>query len=336
MTLARSIFVFIGALVFSVLLWAYVRLSAVSEADRDLPVALTAPKGFALVSGLPERLHARVRGAGWQILLMDFTHNADFTFDLSERAMLPGDSILIHSDELSNSAVLPSELRVLKVDPDSLELRFGKAVRKTVPVESRLEVEPAKGYTLVGPATVTPAAITVSGAADILDSLRSVPTQLAAVNQARESVDRTLPLTDSLDNFISFQNASPVAVHVTVEAVGERRITGIPVAIEALPPQAEIVLIPSTIVVTIRGGVDELAKLTPQSIHASVMYDPASLDTASAMVPQVEVGSGVTYLFSDPSSLRFILRKKSEPQPGTRQNPPKGTRTTERNDHAAP
>ena len=315
MTLARSIFVFLGALIFSALLWSYVRLSAAYEADVDLPVKLTAPKGFALASGLPERLHARVRGAGWQILLMNFTKNSSFRFDLSERTMLPGDSILIHSDELSNSAILPSELRVLKVEPDSLELQFGKAIRKVLTVESRLEIEPARGYTVVGSPSMAPRTVAVLGAANILDSFASIPTQTAQVRNAREDVDRTLPLTDSLDNFISIPNEPVIAVHVSVEAVGERRVARIPVAVEAIPPQYELVLIPSTVAITIRGGVDQLAKLTPEAIRASVMYNPAVLDTASAMVPDIEVPKGTTYLSCDPASLRFILRKKLEPAP---------------------
>lgn len=331
MTLARSIFIFIGALIFSVLLWAYVRLSAANEADRDLPVKLTPPKGFALVSGLPERLHTRIRGAGWQILLMDFTHNAQFNFDLSERAMLQGDSILIHSDEVANSAVLPSELHVLKVDPDSLELQFGKSVHKIVPVESHLDVQPARGYTLVGSATMTPNAVTVIGAPQILDSLKTIPTQSLVIRNARENVDRTIPLTDSLDNFIAYQNASQVGVHVLVEAVGERRITNIPVTVEGLPPQYDLVLIPNTISVTLRGGVDELAKLTAQAIHARVMFDLATLDTASVMVPNVEAAQRITYLFSEPASLNFILRKKSVPA-----TPPNPKGAAERKIHAAP
>jgi len=319
MTLARSIFMFLGALIFSTLLWAYVRLSAAYDADVDLPVKLTAPKGFALASGLPERLHARVRGAGWQILLMDFSKTSSFRFDLSERAMLPGDSILIHSDELSNSAILPSELRVLKVEPDSLDLQFGKAVRKVISIEPRLEVEPVRGYTIVGSPSVTPRAVLVFGAASILDSLSSLPTQPATVRSAREDVDRSLPLSDSLDNFITIPNAPVVAVHVSIEAVGERNITRIPVAIEALPPQFELVLIPSTVSVTIRGGVDQLAKLTSDSIHASVMYSPVVLDTASEIVPEIEVPKGMTYLFSDPASFRYIIRKKSEPAPAKKE-----------------
>ncbi|MFI5202124.1 MAG: YbbR-like domain-containing protein, partial [Candidatus Kapaibacterium sp.] len=289
MTLARSIFIFLGALIFSVLLWSYVRLSAASEVDMDLPVKLTAPKGFALASGMPERLHTRVRGAGWQILLMGLTHNAAFRFDLSERTVLPGDIIPIHSDELVNSAVLPSELRVLKVEPDSLELRFAKAIQKVVPIEPRLDVEPASGYLIVGVPTFTPHAVLATGAASILDSLYSIPTQAAIVRNAREDVERTLPLSDSLGNFISISNAPAVTVHISVEAVGERRVVRVPVAIEALPPQYELILIPSTVAITVRGGVGELAKLTPQSIHASVMYNPVVLDTASEIVPEIEV-----------------------------------------------
>ncbi len=312
MTLARSIFIFLGALIFSVLLWSYVRLSAAYEADVDLPVTLMAPKGFALSAGLPERIHARVRGPGWQILLMNFTKNAQFRFDLSERIVLPGDKILVHSDEISNAATLPSELRVLKVEPDSLDLRFGKAVRKVVPVAPRLDVEAAHGYTTVGAPSFTPRAVLVVGAASILNSLSSLSTQTAVVRNAREDVDRTLPLSDSLDNFISVPNAPAVSVHVSVQAVGERRIARVPVSIVALPAHYELMLVPSTVAVTVRGGVDQLAKLTPHSIQASVMYNPMVLDTASAVVPKVEVPKGMTYLFSDPASLRFIIRKQSE------------------------
>ena len=177
---------------------------------------------------------------------------------------------------------------------------------------------------------MTPNTIAVVGAEQILDSLKAIPTQSALVRNARENVDRTLPLTDSLDNFIAYQSASQVGVHVAIEAVGEKRVANLPVTIQGLPPQYDLVLIPSTISVTLRGGVDELAKLSPHSIHASVMFDPATLDTASTMVPAVETAPGITYLFSEPASLRFILRKRSEP------SLPAKPKVAERKIHAAP
>jgi hypothetical protein len=310
MTLARGILIFLGALLFSALLWAYVRLSAAYEADVDLPIKLTAPKGYALASGLPERLHTRVRGAGWQILLMDFTKNANFQFDLSERALPTEEMVTLHSDEISNAAVLPSELRVLKVEPDSLELQFGKALEKRVAIEPRLVVLPATGYTIVGEPMVTPRTVAVVGAPEVLDSLFAIPTQSDTVLGAREDVDRALLITDSLNNFIAIPSAPKITVHVAVQAIGERKISGIPVIIDALPPQFELLLIPGAIAVTIRGGVEELAKLQPSAIHAHVMYNPMVFDTARAVTPQIEVLKGLTYLSSDPPSVKFILRRK--------------------------
>jgi YbbR domain-containing protein len=312
MTLARGILIFLGALLFSVVLWAYVRLSSAYEADVDLPIKLTAPKGYALASGLPERLHTRVRGAGWQILLMNFTKNANFQFDLTERALPPEELVTLHSDEISNGAVLPSELRILKVEPDSLELQFGKAMEKRVTVEPRLDVQPARGYIIVGEPVVTPRSVSVVGAGSVLDSLTAIPTQSLSVRDAREDVDRVLPLTDSLDNVIAIPSAPKISVHVSVQAIGERKIAGVPVIIEALPPQFDLVLLPGTITVTVRGGVEELAKLAPTAIQARVMYNPMILDSAQAITPHVDVPKGLTYLASDPPNLRFIVRRKSE------------------------
>jgi hypothetical protein len=311
MTLARGILIFLGALIFSVLLWAYVRLSAAYEADVDLPIKLTAPKGYALASGLPQRLHTRVRGAGWQILLMGFTKNSDFQFDLSQRALPPEAMVTLHSDEISTAAVLPSELRVLKVEPDSLELQFGKAIEKRVNITPRIYVQPSRGYTIVGEPTVTPRTITVVGTNSVLDSLLALPTQSDTVSGANEDVDQALLITDSLDNYLATPNAPKITVHVDVQAIGEKRIPGVPLVIDALPPQFELLLIPGTIAVTVRGGVEELAKLPPSAIHARVMYNPMVLDTARTVTPQFEVPKGLTYLSSDPPSIKFILRRKS-------------------------
>jgi hypothetical protein len=311
MTLFRGILIFVGALIFSVLLWAYVRLSSAYEADVDLPIKLIAPKGFALASGLPERLHTRVRGAGWQIMLMNFTKNANFNFDLSERALSPEALVTLHSDEITNAAILPSELRVLKVDPDSLQLQFGKAIEKRIAISPRLGVTPSRGYMIAGEPQVTPRYVIVVGAANILDSLTQIPTQTIAVGDAREDVDRTINIGDSLENFITVKNVQKIAVHVDVQAIGERKIVGVPVTIEALPPQYDLIFIPGMVNITLRGGVDDIAKLPMSSVHARVVYDPMVFDTARVISPKVDVPKGMTFLFSDPANLRFIVRRKT-------------------------
>jgi hypothetical protein len=311
LSLTRSIFIILAALVFSALLWAYVRLSSAYESDIDLPAKVIAPKGYALSGGLPGHLHARVRGAGWQIMLLNFTSNANFRFDLTERAVAgPGGSLVLKSDEIANAAVLPSELRVLKVEPDSLRLDFSKAVQKEIAVVPHVEVTPAKGFVL-GMTTITPAHVTVVGSQQILDSLVSISTSPIQVNNAKEPVDQVVQISDSLDNFITVLNAPKINVHVNVEPIGERTLTMVPIAIDALPPDHELVLSPGLVSVTVRGGVDELAKLAAANIHARVVYDPVYFDTAHTVAPKIEVPKEITYLSCEPRNLRFIVRKRS-------------------------
>ena len=326
MTFTRSIFIFLGALIFSALLWSYVRLSAAYEADVDLPIKLNPPKGYALSSGLPERLHARVRGAGWQILLMNFAKNARFQFDFTNRTIqilpagleqvLPKEGtteglLLIRSDEIVNSVMMPSELRVLKVEPDSLQLNFRKMGERRVLVVPDLDIQPGRGYVIVGIPTVSPVAVTVVGASNVLDSLKSFPTKPIVVHNAKEDVDRTIDLSDSLDNFVSLPNSPKITVHVDIQAIGERTMNGMPITVDALPPQYEMILIPNTIATTVRGGVDALAKLNASSVHAHVTFDPVIFDTAQTVTPKIDVPSGITLLSEDPPGVRFIIRRKA-------------------------
>jgi hypothetical protein len=171
-------------------------------------------------------------------------------------------------------------------------------------------VKPAKGFVL-GMTTITPAHIIVTGAPQVLDSLTAISTSPIEVNNAKEPVDQVVQISDSLENFLTVLNAPKINVHVNVEPVGERTITMVPVAIDALPPEYELLLSPAVVSVTMRGGVDELAKLPPASIHARVVYDPHYFDTAHTAEPKVEVPKEVTYLNSEPRALRFIVRKKS-------------------------
>ena len=311
MTLGRSIIVFVVSLIFSALLWSYVRLSSAYEADVDFPIKLTAPKGYALASGLPERLHARVRGAGWQILVMNFVKNADFQFDLSERAVLLNTPFVISPDEITHSARMPSELRILKVDPDSLKLYFSNALEKRVAVKPRINVQPGSGYVLVGQPQISPAFVTIVGARTVLDSLDSISTQTMEVSDAKEDVDMKVDLSDSMASFITVPNAPKIKIHFDIQAVGEKTFNMIPVTIDALPPQYDVMLIPGTTSVTVRGGVDELAKLTSSSIHAHVMYDPMIFDTAHMIAPKIEVPQSITFLSSEPTRLKFIMRRKT-------------------------
>jgi hypothetical protein len=322
MGLGRRIGIAITALVVSVFLWSYVHLSQSYEADVDIPIVLTPPHGMALTSGIQERLHTRIRGAGWQILTMGFTHSSYFQLDLSERAFADPTvhDLIIHADDLVHMVVLPSEIKLVRVEPDSIKMSFGVVVQRRIPLRVPMEVVPAAGYAVIGKAVMAPATILVEGSKDILDSLSSYPTKPLHVAQAREDIDKEVELLDTLSNEIKVLQPQPIRVKVNIEALAERVFANVPIEVEAVPPGQEVLFIPGDVSVTLRGGVDQLSNLSPSQLRAHVVYDAMEFDTAQRVKPVIDYPAGTSFLLSSPERVRFVVRKKSPAKNGDVKN----------------
>jgi YbbR domain-containing protein len=310
--LARRIGILSAAIFFAILLWSFVHLSSNYEVDMDLPIEITSPTGFAIATELPEKIHAKFSGIGWRLMLMNFTRNSHFKLDLTERDTkdLATGKFFITKEDLASSSALPSDVRLMKIVPDSLGIQFSREMTKRVPVELRLDVSPAAGYTLVGDPLIAPVQVTLKGSSILLDSLRAFPTKVLRVHNVRETFTKSLDLSDTLKDEITSFSTSSINVRITVEAIAERVFKEIPIAIEALPPDRDLLLNPGMISVTLRGGVDQLAKLDPMTLHAKVIYDATRFDTLSVVKPSIDAPKGIEVLSTEPVEVRFVVRKK--------------------------
>lgn len=313
MGFSRRFGIALTALIVAALLWTYVHLSKPYEAEIDIPVSIAPPQGLAIASGLPERLHARVKGAGWQILLLEFTGNAKFELDLSQRIfpLTNPNTLQLTAEEIRNGARLPSDVELLMVEPDTLDVSFGRVIRKQVPIRPVMNISPGRGYALVGQPVANPPFITVEGSQDILDSIHFFPTKSLSKSNARETVSESVELLDTLSNSVRVLSNPLVTVRQSVQAIGERTFTYVPVHPDAAPTDKEILFVPGFISVTLRGGVEDLARLKSDDIRAYVMYDPMRFDSAEYVVPSVSTPQGISFLSSKPSSVRFVVRRRA-------------------------
>jgi hypothetical protein len=56
--------------------------------------------------------------------------------------------------------------------------------------------------------------------------------------------------------------------------------------------------------------VDELAKLDPAKVRASVIYDMDAFDTLTSIKPSIILPKGIEFLYSEPANVKFVIRKK--------------------------
>ncbi|MFI5264534.1 MAG: CdaR family protein [Candidatus Kapaibacterium sp.] len=312
MGLARRIGILSAAIFFALLLWSYVHLSSNYEVDMDLPIEITSPAGFAVATELPKRIHARFSGIGWRLMLMNFTRNSHFKLDLSERDTkdLAIGKFFITKEDLATSSTLPSDVKLIKMVPDSLGIQFSREMTKRLPIDLRLDVTPAAGYAIVGDPLIAPVQVLIKGSSILLDSLRAFPTKVLKAHNIRETFTKTLDISDTLKDEITSLSTTTITVRIAVEAIAERVFKEIPISVEAVPPDRDLLLNPGSISVTLRGGVDQLAKLDPMTLHASVIYDATRFDSLSVIKPLVEAPKGIEVLSTEPGEVKFVVRKK--------------------------
>ncbi len=312
MGLARKLGILFAAIFFALTLWTYVHLAGTYEFETDIPLEVTPPTGLALAGEIPSSIHAKLQGAGWELVLMDITKDAKFTVDLSARdpQTLQSGQLYLTTEELSASPLMPQDIKVLKIQPDSIRLIFGREITKRLPISPRLDVQPADGFTLVGDPLIAPGYITVSGSSAVLDSLRFFPTKVLRLRNLRESVTKQLELSDSLREAITDRTITSITIKLNVQAVAEKVFTDVPVTVDAVPPGRDVMLMPQTVTVTLRGGVDQLSDLESSEIKARVSYNMLSFDTATSVKPEFHLPKGLEFLTSDPPELKFIVRKQ--------------------------
>ncbi len=311
MGLARRIGVLTAAIFFALVLWAYVHLSGTYEVDVDLPLVIKTPAGFAISNTLPEKIHVRLSGPGWRLLMVNATRNSKLKLDLSERDSKEFlSTFYITKDELLTNSSLPSDVKLIKMEPDSLGVQFSRESIRRVAIEIRTDIQPASGYVIVGDPAITPSTVTLHGSNILIDSIRSFPTKLLRSRGAHESFTQTLELSDTLAEVLTSRSINSVSVHVTIEAVAERLFNDIPVTVEAMPGDRELFLDPAMVSVVVRGGVDQLAKLSRDAIKAKIVYDAIKFDSISTLAPQIDAPTGIEVLQSQPTQVRFVIRKK--------------------------
>ncbi len=313
MGLARKIGIACAALFIALILFTYVHLAGTFEVDLDIPLEVTSPQGYALATDIPQKIHTKLRGPGWRLILLNFTGKTKFTIDLSTRdPQTLQAKVFLTANDFQNSSALPSDVTLLKIEPDSLGVALSQEITKRVPVDIRLDIQPSQGYTIVGEPLISPTYITLKGSNHILDSLRFFPTKILHVKNVRESFTKVIELSDTLHEAITSRSANTVTVRIEVQAVAEKEFKDVPISIEALPPDREMLLIPGSLTVILRGGVNELAKLDPSKVKASILYDGSKLDSAETVKPDWQLPKGIEFLSSEPNEVKFVIRKKDK------------------------
>lgn len=270
----------IGAVLLAILLWVHVATNKAYEYQIEMPIQIVnVPVGLIQTNALPQTAVVRVKTSGKQLFALDARHPklrisaAEYREGTFERELIDGDAVAAFDQVYENVAV---------ISPRKLVLHFERQAERNLLVKSKVHLQPAAGYLIVGRPKLEPEMISVSGPASVLRSLQSLETETGELGGLTATTTQLVRLVipDSLRLSLA---DSAVQITAAVEPMLERPLLGLAVR----PPRGfdagNYGFAPATI--SIRVGAPQSTADQVSARNVTVSFAPPDYDADSMRVP---------------------------------------------------
>ncbi|UCH09235.1 MAG: hypothetical protein JSU61_08310 [Fidelibacterota bacterium] len=313
----------LGAVGLAVILWFFSISNSQFEADVELPIEIrNIQEGKALSEEAPRNATLRFKGTGRALakmfIFLPFS-DSKLVLDLERvqrRHVFYLDEYLQNNPQRI-SIPIPGTRENLDfvevVRPDSIQIVLGDYMEKRVPVRPQITFSVAPGFTQVGDIIVTPPQVVVRGAVEAVDQVNSVLTSRRTYTLLTETLEiPDLGLWHPAPGRVLAIDPINVTLTVNVQMIGERRLSDVPVRLLNVPENLNVFVGPSTVALTVTGGVDYLAGLTNDAVEVVVDYRTQWSPTNLLVEPQVRLDPNLLeYRDLVPKQLEIITTRQA-------------------------
>ncbi|NNF56880.1 MAG: YbbR-like domain-containing protein [Rhodothermaceae bacterium] len=276
----------------AIALWFTVNMRETYTVSVPSPLSVvTLPQGQALRALPAAQVRVQYQGDGWDLLKLSRTPP-----EIPLYADGPTVNLVSAAGE---SARLPTGIRVLSVQPQSVDLSLDDAITRRLPIRLAGSIDLEAGYGRLGEPELDPDTVEIRGARSLIGSLEAWPTAPLDLENLDRSISRTLPLSDTLAGLVGLSiEQTQVTLQVGQFTEGTRMLD---VQVEGVPPGVSRVrLIPNRVRVTYLVPTDgdhfDRAETSP-ALLAVVDYADIARDTTAGSVPvSVRIPEDLTIL----------------------------------------
>jgi len=297
----------IASIIFAIVTWSSVNLRNEFTVALRIPVILDDIRaGVALKYPVPKTVTAHFKGTGWALAGLYFSPDIKYYIDVPS---LRPESFIVTGRDLMEHVKLPVTLQVVDVQPETLILALGEYKEKSVPLIPHVTLDYREGFGKVGPVRLVPESVGIGGTKNIVASISEWPTIYRKFENVRSDIDVDLPLEEPQNYAVQLSRAS-VRLHVSVQPFAEKTFAGIRVTATGAPAGREVVFIPSRMDIIVRGGIEQLSRISSSDFQATVDYQSLVEDSSGAATPSVTAPADVKVISRKPERLQFIIRKR--------------------------
>ncbi|MEI7484014.1 MAG: YbbR-like domain-containing protein [Ignavibacteriota bacterium] len=304
----RNIFILINTFIFSVLIWAYVNLNLTYTIESSIPLQIKSGKSQGVSNEIPNNLDVVLKGKGWGLMKVLISKNLIYYLDLTA---FKKDTKIDLMQGVGDIINLPSDVYVQSINPNFIDVSFDNTISRMIKVKNNTSVQTREGYTVIGGVKISPDSVRVSGASSIVMKIKYVQTENIVFKDVNTNISRDVKLIDSLGNQVKID---PLVVNVSyrLELSAEKTFEDIDVNVYGVPIDKDVLIVPPKISISLRGGVEELSKLTSKDIKIGINFKQIESDEQGEVEPTIELSDVFTLIKVEPQRFQYIIKKKQQ------------------------
>lgn len=295
--------IFLSAFLF----WFMVKMSKEYDYTLDIPLNVVINNDeICLKYPSPSKIRVEFTGRGIELLQLNF-YGPYYYVDLSAEKHSFELNLTEHREYVWLSNKLSVRVKSI-VSPHEIKFELDKQTEKKVALDVRADVKTENGFIWVGTLT-SPDSVLVVGPVSYVDTLKSLPT----VKKNYFGIDLAFKdETDLVTNprFYGEYYPEKVEVFYDVQRLAEREIANVPVNVVNVPENLEVVPLPSTVKVYMKGGEKILAEASSKDFEVIIDFARDWQPGATGVKASVRTDLNVSYLESRPPYFELIVQKK--------------------------
>jgi YbbR domain-containing protein len=276
--------------------------------EMELPVRIVnIPNNTAMVYPLPAALSVQLEGKAINLIRLKINRSANLEIDL--KGLPLGQSSITSEQILFISPSSMPDIKMLQIkQTNPLNIELDTRIGRKVPVQPRLHIQAASGFTLLGEPDIIPDSIYVSGAKSTVEKIKYIPTKEVTITNLKWS--NSLPIQLDLSSLHSIFDIADTSlfVQVQIEPLDHKIFSGIPVRLIGSFDRNVYSLSPSRAEVEVSGGKDLLSRMNSQDINLYIEFSRFSIENADELRPTVHISAPITSWQIQPDKFRLIER----------------------------
>ena len=270
----------LGAFGLAIFLWLFVVSNNNYSTIINIPIEVRNlnERKKAYKKEIPQIAKVRFKGKGRSIIksliLKDFVKDFKLVIDLDRISEEYNFFLNDYYNRYPQKVSIPSTFELQYVEviyPDSIHISLDEYMVKNVPVKSNIVINPSPGYIKIGKPILDSSLVTIAGAKNTVQSIEYIYTTNDTFNNIDMPINAQVSL-ETINNTLIEYSFLKLSYFQDIQPISERIISGVPVTIKNNLKGLVVRKNPSTVSLTIVGGLDYISEIQPTDISVTIDF----------------------------------------------------------------